>query len=196
MKRRQTAACMRPLWALPAAIILLAAGEMTTSPTAAEARPAQEARADTSIRIPLPADREHSPDRQGEGAEPSRSGGDKKGDEGQEQAPLVPMTVTVVRALDKITARSRLIELPEGRPVRFGTLEILARHCESRPPEEEPETAAFLEIWDNRGGRHDKIFSGWMLASSPALHALEHPVYDLWVIACKTAAPDASSGRR
>ncbi|RMF72998.1 MAG: DUF2155 domain-containing protein [Alphaproteobacteria bacterium] len=106
------------------------------------------------------------------------------------------MTVTVVRALDKITARSRLIELPEGRPVRFGTLEILARHCESRPPEEEPETAAFLEIWDNRGGRHDKIFSGWMLASSPALHALEHPVYDLWVIACKTAAPDASSGRR
>ncbi len=113
-----------------------------------------------------------------------------------QQAPLVPTTVTVVRALDKITARSRLIDLPEGESVRFGTLEIVARHCESRPPEEEPETAAFLEIWDNRGGRHEKIFSGWMLASSPALHPLEHPVYDLWVIACRTAVPVTSSGRR
>ena len=116
--------------------------------------------------------------------------------QGERQAPLVPMTVTVVRALDKITARSSLIDLPEDRPVRFGTLEIVARHCESRPPEDEPETAAFLEIWDNRGGRHEKIFSGWMLASSPALHALAHPVYDLWVIACKTTAGGALSGKR
>ena len=108
--------------------------------------------------------------------------------------PALPVTVTVVRALDKITARSRLVELPEGVAVRFGTLEIVARHCESRPPEEEPETAAFLEIWDNREGRREKVFSGWMLASSPALHGLEHPVYDVWVIACKTSLPGAPSG--
>lgn len=94
-------------------------------------------------------------------------------------------TVTIVRALDKVTARLTTLRLPEDEPVSFGTLEITARHCYSRPPEEPPETFAFLLIDDMQDEESERVFSGWMIASSPALHALEHPVYDVWVIACE-----------
>lgn len=105
-------------------------------------------------------------------------------------------TVTIARALDKVTARITELELPEDEEVRFGSLFITARHCESRPPEEPPETFAFLEIDDVHDDDRRRIFSGWMMASSPALNALEHPVYDVWVIACNTEAPSAPSGNR
>ena len=96
----------------------------------------------------------------------------------------------VLRGLDKVTARISTFEAPVGQEVRFGTLRILARTCRTRPPEETPETTAFLEIADQRPGDLPKpVFSGWMFASSPALSALEHPIYDVWVIACKTSTP-------
>jgi len=94
-------------------------------------------------------------------------------------------TLTVVRALDKITARLTTLRLPEDEPIEFGTLVITARHCYSRPPEETPETFAFLQVEDVQDAERERIFSGWMMASSPALHALEHPVYDVWVIGCE-----------
>ncbi len=93
----------------------------------------------------------------------------------------------ILRGLDKVTARISTIEVPIQEQVRFGTLRILARSCSTRPPEEPPETSAFLEISDVRPGEAPvPLFTGWMFASSPALSALEHPVYDVWVIACKT----------
>lgn len=105
-------------------------------------------------------------------------------------------TTTKVRALDKITARVIELDLPEDIEVRFGTLAIRARTCRSRPPEEPPETFAFLEIDDVKmNEERERIFSGWMMASSPALNALEHPVYDVWVIACKRSSAGASSAR-
>jgi hypothetical protein len=95
----------------------------------------------------------------------------------------------VLQGLDKVTARVSAIEAPVGRAVRFGTLEITARTCRKRPPEETPESAAFLEIRDVKPGeRPALIFSGWMFASSPALSALEHPVYDVGVIDCRNAS--------
>ncbi len=106
-------------------------------------------------------------------------------------------TTTKVRALDKITARVIDLDLPEDIEVRFGTLAIRARTCRSRPPEEPPETFAFLEIDDVKmNEERERIFSGWMMASSPALNALEHPVYDVWVIACKRSSAGASSARK
>lgn len=98
--------------------------------------------------------------------------------------------VAELRGLDKVTARISAIEAPIDQPVRFGTLEIVVRACTKRPPEEPPEVSAFLEITDLRPGSDTaKVFSGWMFASSPALNALENPVYDVWVIDCKAAAP-------
>ena len=103
----------------------------------------------------------------------------------------------VLRGLDKITAKVSEFDAPIDRAVRFGTLDIVVRACAKRPPEEPPETTAFLEVTDQRpGGEARKLFSGWMFASSPALSALEHPVYDVWVIDCKTSAPSAPDGKR
>ena len=78
--------------------------------------------------------------------------------------------------------------------MRFGTLSIRVRDCEKSPPEETPENAAFLEIDEVRPGEaRTRLFSGWMFASSPAVSALEHPVYDVWVIDCKNAATSGAA---
>lgn len=100
--------------------------------------------------------------------------------------PAAANTVAILQGLDKITARISRIEAPVDSPVRFGTLTILVRACKKRPPEEPPESAAFLEIEEKRPGdtATRPIFSGWMFASSPALSAIEHPVYDIGVLDC------------
>lgn len=91
----------------------------------------------------------------------------------------------LLQGLDKITARVSTVEAPLNRPVRFGTLEITALACDKRPPEELPESAAYLVIRDIQlDNEPKKLFRGWMFASSPALSALEHPVYDVWVLDC------------
>lgn len=96
-----------------------------------------------------------------------------------------PAAIVVLRALDKITARVSIIEVPVGETVSFGSLEITARYCDKRPPTEPPESTAFLEVVEVKPGEPaTPRFSGWMFASSPALSAMDHPVYDLWVIDC------------
>ena len=183
-----------------------------------------------------------------------------------DRAEREPVSVTL-RALDKITARYTDIEINMNEIAHFGSLEILPRYCDKRPPEEFPETTAFLEVFDREFGTRgddlkidpallemgdeendlpvadpvdeileleeipafgaeaqeaaleeeapveaapvlaepmptlpapevldgpqaegENIFRGWMFASSPALNALEHPVYDVWVINCTTRA--------
>lgn len=103
----------------------------------------------------------------------------------------------VLQGLDKITARISTFEAPLGKAVRFGALEIVVRACYRTPPTEPPESTAFLEIVDNRAnGSQVRVFSGWMFASSPALSAMEHPVYDVWVVDCMkvSSAVEDSSG--
>jgi hypothetical protein len=106
--------------------------------------------------------------------------------------------VALLEGLDKITARVSKFEAPVGASVRFGTLSIRVRDCEKNPPEEAPESAAFLEIDEMRPGEDKarRLFSGWMFASSPALSALEHPVYDVTLLDCKAASgsPRKASG--
>lgn len=95
-------------------------------------------------------------------------------------------TLVQLRALDKITARITELQIPLNTPSRFGTLLITAKYCRSRPPEEQPETFAYLEIDDvKQDGSKNRAFEGWMIASNPALNALEHAVYDVWVLSCK-----------
>ncbi len=105
-----------------------------------------------------------------------------------------PYDVAVLQALDKVTARVSTLEAPVGEVVTFGTLEIIARTCDKRPPEETPESATFLDVWEVRPGEPAlSIFRGWMFASSPALSAMEHPVYDVWVLDCRnTVSTDDS----
>ena len=99
------------------------------------------------------------------------------------------LSAAVLQGLDKITARISTFEAPVGQPVRFGTFEITVRACDKRPPEETPESAAFLEVVEVRADTPaTDLFKGWMFASSPALSAVEHPVYDVWVIDCRKAS--------
>jgi hypothetical protein len=92
----------------------------------------------------------------------------------------------VVRILDKVTAESRTFDLNIGKTVAFGSLRIQPKTCKKSPPIEEPESASFLQIWEKTPEMSDQwVFSGWMFASSPSLSAMEHPVYDVWVIDCK-----------
>ena len=110
-------------------------------------------------------------------------------------------TIAVLQGLDKTTARVSRFDAPVDKVVKFGTLAITVRACVKRPPEETPESAAFLEINEVRPGDGGdtgsrKIFSGWMFASSPAVSALEDPIYDINVLDCKadaTAAPSSGS---
>lgn len=92
----------------------------------------------------------------------------------------------VLRVLDKITARVSELSIPLNSPFKFGTIIITVRSCRETVPEETPESAAFIEINETKPDKQEtKVFSGWMFASSPALSAMEHPVYDLWVMKCK-----------
>jgi len=104
------------------------------------------------------------------------------------QAPSKP--TLLLRGLDKITGRAFDIVAPLNTPVKFATLTVTARYCYSTPPSETPETAAFVQIEDNRPDKPKReVFSGWMYASSPGLNGMQHPLYDVWVIFCRTNAP-------
>ena len=99
--------------------------------------------------------------------------------------PVLPNRLAVLRGLDKITARTTVLQIAVGGEAVFGTLRITAKACLETPPTEPPESAAFLEIQVvDPGHPPEAAFSGWMFASSPSLAALEHPVYDVWVIDC------------
>jgi hypothetical protein len=104
-------------------------------------------------------------------------------------APAPAPMVAVLQGLDKTTARVSTFVAPIDHAVRFGTLIVTARTCYKAPPEEPPNTVAFLQIDEVRPGgsesQADRLFSGWMFASSPALSALEHPVYDVTLLDCK-----------
>ncbi|XBQ15528.1 MAG: DUF2155 domain-containing protein [Oceanicaulis sp.] len=103
-----------------------------------------------------------------------------------------PGSIAVLRGLDKVTARTRDFEAPVGETVEFGALGITVQYCRKRPPEEPPEVFAFVQVDDRRTDgfgvetEGQRIFSGWMFASNPALNPLEHPVYDFWVIDCRS----------
>ena len=117
-------------------------------------------------------------------------------------------TEATLRALDKITGRSTDIEVKVGEPIVFGSLKVEMKACFQRPPDMPPESAAFLNVHSTQAVQVETmdgavsssdvasvsddnplLFSGWMFASSPGLSALEHPVYDIWVIRCTAQVP-------
>lgn len=94
----------------------------------------------------------------------------------------------VIRLLDKVTTKLETQSLPIGETISFGTLTIDASVCLKNPSTRTPESAAHLRIWDQPGAAEpEQKFEGWMFASSPALNALDHPIYDVWVIDCTAA---------
>ncbi|MGB0479088.1 MAG: DUF2155 domain-containing protein [Parvibaculales bacterium] len=107
-------------------------------------------------------------------------------DEDEEEAALKPMLVGSFSLLHKVTAKVQKIELLSGQEYAIGDMSLTMHDCISTPPEEPPETKAFLEISEFKAGRDKALFTGWMFASSPGINAMEHPVFDIWPLACKT----------
>ncbi|MFV3073188.1 DUF2155 domain-containing protein [Niveispirillum fermenti] len=108
-----------------------------------------------------------------------------------------PMPVALLQGLDKVTARTSTFEAKVGEVVRFGQLSIRVEACRKAPPIDPPESAAFLNVQEQRpDGGEVAVFNGWMFASSPALSAMEHPVYDVWVKDCKKVPTSARSSSR
>ena len=98
-----------------------------------------------------------------------------------------------MQAMDKITGRVSKINVPVGGAIKFGSLTVVIRSCKTRPEEETPDNFAFAEIADKTlKGESVNIFSGWMISSSPATHAVEHPIYDVWLLKCIDEKVDKS----
>jgi hypothetical protein len=111
--------------------------------------------------------------------------------------------VAVIEALDKVTAESLRFEAAVGRPIRYKSLVFTVKACERSAPEEAIDDSIAYMTVDSQPrpapGRPAlaprQTFKGWMYASSPGLHPLEHPVYDAWLITCRAAAPPIAPAR-
>lgn len=102
------------------------------------------------------------------------------------QAEPIANPIAIFSGLDKIMGQTTTFEAKIGEEKKFGGLLVKADVCNSRPITEDPKTTAFVEV-DEQGtdGKTKRIFSGWMFAESPGLNAVEHPLYDVWLVACK-----------
>ena len=105
------------------------------------------------------------------------------------KAETIANPIAAFSGLDKITARITSFDVYIDETVQFGALQITPRACYSRPPTETQRTSVFVEVDQvSLRGSVTRIFTGWMFADSPALHAVDHPVYDIWLVACKQSS--------
>ena len=88
-----------------------------------------------------------------------------------------------LRGLDKITGEAIDMTLATGESAALGKLEVTLRECRYPAEDAAGDAYAFVRVRDPQDGA--PVFEGWMLASSPALNAMEHPRYDIWVSRCK-----------
>ncbi len=101
--------------------------------------------------------------------------------------PVAFYSTAVVQALNKITAKTSILEMKIGDNVTFGTLTIIARKCWKSGSDQRPESKILLEVLDSNNDKTNKtrVFYGWMFSSSPSISGLEHPIYDITAISCK-----------
>jgi hypothetical protein len=110
-------------------------------------------------------------------------------------AETIANPIAAFSGLDKITGRITNFDVYIDETVQFGALQLTPRACYTRPPTETQRTSVFLEVdqVSLKGGTL-RVFTGWMFADSPALNAIDHPVYDIWLVDCKqkseTPPPD------
>ena len=91
---------------------------------------------------------------------------------------------TILRGLDKTSGKTVDFEVPNGATAAFARLEVTVREC--RFPAGNPSGGAYAFLTIREAAKSDLLFEGWMIASSPALNALDHPRYDVWVMRCNT----------
>jgi hypothetical protein len=108
---------------------------------------------------------------------------------GPAAAAVISNPVAEFSGLDKITGRITDFDVYIGETVQFGALQITPRVCYTRPAGEAQRTSVFVEVDQiSLQGTIKRIFTGWMFADSPALNAVDHPVYDVWLVNCKPSS--------
>lgn len=90
----------------------------------------------------------------------------------------------VLRLLDKTVGAVTDVELRQGETAQVGALSVTLAEC--RYPSDNPAGDAFAHLAVHYRDAATPVFDGWMIASSPALNALDHPRYDVWVLRCTT----------
>jgi hypothetical protein len=101
-------------------------------------------------------------------------------------AETISNPIAAFSGLDKITGRITNFDVYINETVQFGALQLTPRACYTRPPTETQRTSVFLEVDQvSLKGGTQRVFTGWMFADSPALNAIDHPVYDIWLVDCK-----------
>ncbi len=94
--------------------------------------------------------------------------------------------IAIFSGLDKITGRIISFEAAIDETVEFGAFLVTPRVCFTRPITQQQNTTAFVEVDEiTAAGQTKRLFGGWIFASSPGLHGVEHPIYDVWLIGCK-----------
>lgn len=108
-----------------------------------------------------------------------------------EKAEIPTLTVdqAILRGIDKLDGTAGNIILGSAFVRKYGLLELELGEC--RYPEDNPSGEAFAFMTIKEAG--EVIFSGWMIASSPALNALDHQRYDVWLLRCRVSADDGGS---
>ncbi len=96
-----------------------------------------------------------------------------------------------MRQLDKMTGRTRTFEIAAGAEEMVDRLRVRLDACRSPEDNAQHGTLTFVQIWDTKRAEDTPVFSGWMFAESPALSAMDHPRYDVWVINCTTSSGEA-----
>ena len=93
----------------------------------------------------------------------------------------------VVRWLDKVSGELVDLEIAAGQAALKGRLTIRLDEC--RYPVADPASNAYAHLTVIDSLNAAPVFAGWMIATSPALSALDHPRYDVWVLRCVTPDP-------
>lgn len=105
----------------------------------------------------------------------------------------IPTNTARLQAMDKITGKVSIVDVPVNGHAEYGTFSIVVRSCKTRSPEETPENFAYVDVVDNYQSENPvNIFRGWMMSSSPALNAVAHPIYDVWLLKCLNTEIDKS----
>ncbi|MBS0562199.1 MAG: DUF2155 domain-containing protein, partial [Proteobacteria bacterium] len=96
----------------------------------------------------------------------------------------LPRQAAEIQALDKVNGRSTVLTVPVGKSASYGSLTITVQACVVRPPDQPQDSAAYLVIADSHPD--EPGFTGWMVQDSPALAMLQHPIYDIRVVGCRS----------
>ena len=97
----------------------------------------------------------------------------------------ISTNTAIMQAMDKVTGVVNKISVPVNSKISFGDFSLVLRACKKTPAEETPENFAFVDVSDKSFGKDEyNIFRGWLISSTPGINAIEHPIYDVWLLEC------------